>query len=321
MKITKHIFLIMAACLLMYSCNTDAGDPKGGNSNGGSSGSGGSGSGSSTGDTTGDSVQYDISFDYGTAKMKYGDFSIVGESEGATFEQTDHLITITATEEGMQYTLSGCFSGQIINNTKNTVLNLKGAYLENHDAMPVIVSTKKLEISAKEGTPSYIVSRAKTPKIKKSGTIYCYDETEDKYKDLEIGGKGTCYVVGIVHGIKADDVKAKGSGTWYIAGTPDNSAINCNTFITKEGATVTLVLGNAKNGIKADNSIEITSGTFWFENVKIALKTDTVEDEPDVEHFIKVSDCKIYKKAVERLSATDSAAYTQADTAVVTDVE
>lgn len=306
MKLTKHFLFILGACLLMYSCDLNSGNANAGNSNAGNSGSD---------DSTEQTALYNINFDYAAAKSGYGEFSITGKDENATFEQTEGVITITSTAEKTEFTLTGHFVGQIINNTKNTVLNLSGAYLENTEGKPVIVSTKKLEISAKEGTPSYIVSTG-TAAIEKSGTVYCAD-AEGKSKNLEIGGKGTCYVVGVLHGLKADEVKAKGSGTWYVVGTKNKSAINCNTFLTKDDATVTLVLGNAENGIKADESITISSGTLWFENVTTAMKTDTKEeDDPTKTYFITLANCKIYKKTVKNLYETETDAYTETNVVI-----
>ena len=262
--------------------------------------------------------EYNITFDYTTPKSNYSTFSITGKSDAATYEETEGIITLTSTEEKSEYTLTGYFKGQIINNTKGTVLNLNGAYLENTDGTPVIVSTKKLEISAKENTENYIVSTGNASG--KPGTIYCYDAAEDKSKNLELGGKGICYILGLYHGIKADEVKAKGSGTYYITGTSKGSAINCNTFIIEEEKTVTLVLGNAKNSIKADESISIFSGTLWFENVTTGMKTDTLKDDDTKEYFIDIANCKIYTKDVDTLQATEVDSYTQ-NNVIITNVE
>ncbi len=297
MKLKNICLLLLVACLLMYSCNSN--------------------SDVSSRKAFEKIPDYNVTFDYTTPKRNYSTFSITGESDTATYEEEEGVITLTATVEKSKYTLTGYFNGQIINNTKGAVLNLNGVYLENTDGKPVIVSTKKLEISAKENTENYIISTGTANG--KIGTVYCSD-VDGKSKNLEIGGKGTCYILGLYHGIKADEVKAKGSGTYYVTGTSKGSAINCNTFLIEEEKTVTLILGNAKNAIKADESISISSGTLWFENVTTGMKTDTLEDDDTKEYFINVANCKIYTKAVGTLQETEADAYTQNDV-VVTNVE
>lgn len=248
---------------------------------------------------------YNINFDYITPKADYGEFSI----SGGTYEENSGIITLTSSVEKTEYILSGYFKGQIVNNTKGTILTLKNAYIENTTGQPAIISTKKLEISAKADTQNYIISTGTN--IDKIGTVYCYDSAESKSKNLELGGKGVCYILGIYHGVKADEVKAKGSGTYYITGTSKGSAISCNTFLIEEDKTLTLCLGNCKNGIKADDSVSIASGTIWFENILTAIKTDTSADDSTVEHFINLSNCKIFVKNVETNFSTESGALNQ----------
>ena len=293
----------------MYSCDLNSGNANAGNSNAGNSGSD---------DSTEQTALYNINFDYAAAKSGYGEFSITGKDENATFVQTEGVITITSTAEKTEFTLTGHFVGQIINNAEEAVLNLKGAYLENTDGKPVIVSTKKLEISAKADTVNYIVSTGEWANKTKPAAVYCYDDaaSDKKSQDLEIGGAGTCYIVGLYHGIKADEVKAKGSGTYYITGSEKGSAINCNKFLIEAEKTVTLVLGNAKNGIKADTSISVSSGTLWFENVTTAMKTDTKEDDATKTYFITLANCKIYKKTVDNLYETETDAYTETNVVI-----
>lgn len=249
-------------------------------------------------------VNYNVSFDYITPKVNYGDFTITG----GTYEEDSGVIILTAAEEKTEYTLSGYYNGQIINNTKNTILTLKGAYIENNSGKPAIVSTKKLEISSKSETENYIISTGENSD--KIGTVYCYDSEKTDSKNLELGGKGTCYILGLYHGIKASEVKAKGSGHYYVSGSSKGSAINCNNFTIEPEKSVTLCLGNAKNGIKADETISIQSGTLWFENVSTALKTDTSKDDDSVQHFIALSDCNIYTKSIEKLYSTETSGYT-----------
>ena len=125
---------------------------------------------------------------------------------------------------------------------------------------------------------------------------------------------------GADHGIKADEVKAKGNGKYYVAGTSKGSAINCNTFLIEEDKTVTLILGNAKNSIKADESITISSGTLWFEGITTGMKTDTLDDDDTKEYFINIANCTIYTKNVETLYSTEENAYTATDV-IITEVE
>lgn len=80
--------------------------------------------------------------------------------------------------------------------------------------------------------------------------------------------------------IKSKKIVIKGSGNYYFSGTKDGSAINCNSFAVEENKhDFTIYCENSKNGIKADESIEISSGTFYFNNNNKDLKVDAIKEE------------------------------------------
>ena len=87
------------------------------------------------------------------------------------------------------------------------------------------------------------------------------------------------------HGIKASKIELKGSGTYTFDGGSDASAVNCTKFIVEEEKTFTANFKDSKNGIKADETITIASGSFIFKNITdpknkgAALKTDTTADD------------------------------------------
>lgn len=193
-------------------------------------------------------------------------------------------ITFAPEAEKTEYTFKGAFDGQIINKTKNTVIILSNATLKNSDGKAAIYGELKTEIKAAEHTINTIST---DKKVDVKATVYCE-------KGLEIGGAGTLTITSAndkTHAVKASKVELKGSGTFTFDGGSDASAINCNEFTVEEEKTFTANLKDSKNGIKADKTIEIASGTFNFENVITALKTDTSKDDKDgetVEHFITI---------------------------------
>lgn len=257
-----------------------------------------------------------VDIDYETAKSNYGTSY---EISGGEYSVAGNVVTLIPDAEKIEYKISGYFEGQIINNTKNTILTLNGAYLENKSGKPVILSTKKIELSAKKDSVNYIVASGTSSE--KTAAVLCYDEVEDKSKDLELGGAGTAYIVGnVYHGIKADEVKAKGNGKYYVQGTAKGAAINCKTFLIEEEKTVSLYLLNSKNGIKADENITVLSGNLYFASVATALKTDTsADDKADKpkEHFIKLSDCNIFTNSIDVLYKTESDDYYSAENVTI----
>lgn len=175
-----------------------------------------------------------------------------------------------------EFTLTGTFNGQIISKRKDTVLNLNGVTLSNTDA-PAIYGEKKFELSAKKDTENTIITIGSP--AKKTAAVLCE-------KAIEIGGSGKLTIkTNICHGVKGGDVKLKGSLDLTITGKvddsefiPDASAINSNTFYVKDGTTFTAKFDQFKHAIKADETIDINSGSFDLTNIEVAFKTDKKED-------------------------------------------
>ena len=199
-----------------------------------------------------------------------------------TKDEAAKTITFEPTKEEVEYTLSGSFEGQIINKTKGTVFFLNGVSLSNTEGIPAVYGELKTEIKAAENTVNTITVSGEAIDSK-SGALQCE-------KTLEIGGSGTLTVTcENAHGVKASKVELKGSGTFTFDGGSDSSAVNCNEFVVDEDKTFTANFKDSKNGIKADETITIASGTFNFENItKAALNTDTSKDDATKEHFIKL---------------------------------
>ncbi|MBP3771891.1 MAG: carbohydrate-binding domain-containing protein [Treponema sp.] len=190
-------------------------------------------------------------------------------------------IVIAPKEEGRTYTLSGYYKGEIHLETKNTVLKLKNAFLENSSGKPALYAREKCEISSAKESENYIVSRGRS--FMKRGAV-------DAKKDLILGGSGGLFIKGTVcHGVEAEDVKMKGSGGFYIEGSRRGSAISCKSFEAEEKKAFSAYLLNSKNGIKADKSINIKSGTFYLYDNSVALKTDIKKDSSKTRRGIKVS--------------------------------
>ena len=213
---------------------------------------------------------------------------------------TKDKIIIAPKKEDVTYTISGYFSGQIVSRTKNTVLKFNNAFIENDKGLPAVHCEAKTEISTTAGTVNYVVSSGESKE--KSAAIH-------GRKDMAIGGSGTLYAVGkVYHGIKADDVKIKGSGTFYLQGTDKGSALNCRSLTVEKDKTFKAYFLNSKNGVKADDGILIQSGNFFMRNLGTAFKTDTKEDDPKTSHFIRISGGTVAASGVERLYRTDDGA-------------
>ncbi len=206
-----------------------------------------------------------------------------------TSDEAAKTITFEPAEEKVEYTLSGSFEGQIINKTKNTVFILSGVSLSNTTGASAIYGELKTEIKAAENTENTITVTGpeKLPDaiedLSSEPAVFCD-------KAIEIGGSGKLAVsCEYGHGVKASKIELKGSGTFTFDGGSDSSAANCNEFIVEADKTFTANFKDSKNGIKADETITIASGTFNFENItKAALKTDTSKDDATKEHFIKL---------------------------------
>lgn len=259
------------------------------------------------------------SFDF-SKKDSYGTtYTLTEENDDtSTYAVSGKTITLkgNADGSGAKYTISGYFDGVIINEIKDNELVLDGAYLTNvNDA--VIKCSKKLQVSAKNETVNYIVSTGTNEN--KLGAIH-------SEKGLEFGGKGTCYVVGsIYHAVKGSNVELKGSGTYYFQGTDKGAGINCNNFEVKAEKEITAYFINSKNGIKADETVNISSGTFYFGNVKTGIKTDLKADdaaEDPKSHYVKLIGGTFYYNAddVEAFVITDENQYAKSEAAKVNEL-
>jgi len=245
-----------------------------------------------------------VEFDYTAIKAGFGEFAIEGP-EG-TYEVADGTVTLSPAEEKTEYVISGYFKGQIVNNTKNTKLTLNNAYLENDSSNPVIYSVKKLEISSEKNTVNYLVSSGTDSKAKTAAVL--------SEKGLEMGGNGTVYILGnLCHGAKGSEIKAKGSGRYIIRGTSGGSAVNCNGFLIEAGKSVKLFLVDSKNGIKADETISVASGSLYFGNIGTAFKTDTTKDDATLTYSISLADCNVYSRNVSKSFSTEEGCYSESN--------
>ena len=192
---------------------------------------------------------------------------------------TSHLITIAPKEEGVTYVISGYYNGQIIVETKNTIIKLKNAYLENTSGKPALRFKPKAEVSTVEGSTNYIISRGRG--FAKQAALFSAE-------DLAIGGSGTLYVQGkICHGIEAEDVRIKGKGTLYAQGSyTRGSALSCRSITVLTEKDFNAYFLNSKCGIKADETITISSGNFYLYNNFVGLKTDIKADNTKKPHGI-----------------------------------
>ncbi len=196
-----------------------------------------------------------------------------GKEGTITISEDGKTITLQPEETDVEYTITGEFEGQIINKTKGTVIILNNAKLKNAEGKAVIYGELKTEIKCEENTTNIITVTGEADKTYGKAAVLCE-------KAIEIGGDGSCTIsCENGHGVKGKDVELKGKGN-YVFGPAKDSAINCNDFEVKADKTFTATFKDAKNGIKADNTITIASGTFIFENIKkAALKTDTSADD------------------------------------------
>ncbi len=201
------------------------------------------------------------------------------EGQGATIKISEDgkTITLEPEAEGIEYTITGDFEGQIINKRKGTVIVLNNANLKNTEGKAVIYGELKTEIECEQNSTNTITVTGEADKTYGKAAVLCE-------KAIEIGGDGSCTIsCENGHGVKGKDVELKGKGN-YVFGPAKDSAINCNDFEVKAERTFTATLKNAKNGIKADNTISIASGTFKFDTIKkTALKTDTSADDSEGE--------------------------------------
>ena len=234
-------------------------------------------------------------------KASYGT-ELTIEPMNKTVKKSGKNIVITAKGEGETYIISGYFDGQIITRTKNTILKLNGAYLENTSGKPAVFADAKVEISSANGTVNCIASRGKS--TEKPGALHCR-------KNLVLGGSGTLYISGgVYHGIKCDDAKIKGSGVLFARGTASGAALNCQTLTVEKDKSFTAHFVDSKNGIKADEAITVNSGTFYITGTETALKTNKKKDEPKVKHSITLNGGTFYVSGNKKLHSTDDGAFT-----------
>ena len=199
----------------------------------------------------------DFEEEFSRAKTSYsrdtGDFSI--EPMDKSVKITKKAVILSPEEEGVVYTISGYFKGQLINRTKNTVIKLNNAFIENNSGSPAIYGEAKTEISTVAGTKNFLLSTGRSED--KTAAI-------QGRKNLVLGGSGNLYVKGTVyHGIKGDDLKIKGSGKYFVQGSKKGAGIKCDSFLVEEGKNFTACFFDSKNGIKADNTIKISSGNLF----------------------------------------------------------
>lgn len=251
-----------------------------------------------------------VAFDADGERKNYGETLTITPMD-KTVTVTKDKIVIAPKKERVEYTITGYFNGQIVNKTKNTVLKLKNAYLENTSGEPALLGEAKTEIATANGSTNYVLSSGTN--AAKVAALHCK-------KNLELGGSGTLYVSGSVyHAVKGDDVKIKGSGTFYLQGTSKGSALNCRSLIVEAGKACTVYLMNSKNGIKADNTISIASGSFYVYDNGTAFKTDTKEKTPGEAHGITLSGGVFHTHGNAALYATEKNAYKAAGSRFIED--
>lgn len=237
-----------------------------------------------------------ISIDSEHARDSYGEKCTI-EPQDDSVKITRGRIILSPEEENATYTISGYFNGQIVSETKNTILRLNNAYLENTTGKPVVSAKAKIEISTEKDSTNYIVMRGRS--FSKIGAI----QTK---RDLVLGGSGTLFVKGgVCHGIDSEDVKLKGSGVFYIEGTKRGSALTCHSFTVENGKTFSAYFLNAKNGIKVDDAITIQSGTFHLYDNDTAFKTDLAKKSSDKSHFVSLVGGTFYTHQNGALYETD----------------
>lgn len=231
-----------------------------------------------------------------------------GYTDSIIIDEEAKTITLSPDAEKIEYTISGDFEGQIINKQKGTVIILNNANISNKEGKAAIYGELKTEIKNEKDSVNTITV---TGTGDGNAAVSCE-------KTVEIGGSGKCTITcENAHGVKASKITLKGSGNYTFDAGDDSSALNCNEFIVEEEKTFTANLKDSKNGIKADESITIASGTFNFENItKTALKTDTSKDDPEVEHFIKIDGGTFSFTNCKKIYDTEDGGFSKADVVI-----
>ena len=211
-----------------------------------------------------------------------------GYADSIKIDETAGTITLEPTDEKIEYTITGEFEGQIINKTPNTVIILNKATLTNKNGKAAIYGEVKTEIKFEKNSINTITVTGAADKTYGKAAVLCK-------KGIEIGGSGVCTITcENGHGVKASKIEFKGNGMYMFDGGADSSGINCNKFTVtndKDGNPrgFTAIIEKSKNGIKADETIEIECGSFHFKNITgTALKTDK-QDEEQKEHYIHIT--------------------------------
>ncbi len=241
-----------------------------------------------------------IKIDYDEERTSYGqELNISPLDSSVTVEKKQ--ITLAPDQENVTYTISGYFNGQIVNKTKNTIIKLDNAFLENTDGASAIKTNSKLEVSSVKGSKNYIVS---------SGRNFSKVAALQGKKNLVLGGSGILYVIGnVCHGVEADNVKMKGSGTFYLQGKKRGSALTCESFTVEEDKSFNCYLINSKNGLKADGFINIASGNFYLYDNEVALKTNKTKEAGEKHHSIRLSGGNFYTHENKVLYITEKNEY------------
>jgi len=242
------------------------------------------------------SAEVKISIDSEGEKSSYGkDIHVFPLDDSVEIKK--HLIVISPAKEGVTYSLSGYFNGQIISSTKNTILKLDNLFLENNYGKTALSLKAKTEISTAKDSVNYIISSGQG--FSKTGAI----QTK---KDLVLGGSGTLYVKGrICHGIEGDNIKIKGSGNIYLEGSKKGAALTCDTLTVEENKTFAAYFLNSKNGIKADKSVKIASGNFHLYNNESAIRTGLSKKGENSSHSVTLSGGSFYTCKNENFVITD----------------
>ena len=196
-------------------------------------------------DTSGTAAEAVVDTDI-TAKEATGDFSMT--TEDGAFDNDGNVYTVTSAGT---YVLSGLLEGQIVvdaGEDGEVVLELSGATITYGDDSPVkILSTGKVEISAKKGTENVI-----------------NDTRSAKTSDDESQGEGAIYA--------KCDLKIKGTGT-LVVNAGYNNGIHTTKDLTVQKLSLKCTAYN--NALKGNDSVTVTSG----EIVAISTNGDGIKTE------------------------------------------
>ncbi len=240
-----------------------------------------------------------MTIDFKNARESFSHTFSVSPMDFVTIDGNE--IIIAPTKEGLVYTLSGYHKGQVEVKTKDTVLKLSGAFIENTEGKAAIKATSKIEVSAASGTDNYLVS---------TGRNFSRSAALSGKKSLVVGGSGRLFVSGnVCHGSESSGMKIKGSGEFYFQGTEKGSAISCETFEVEPEKTFTCFVLNSKNGIKADEKIHIKSGNFRLYNNGTALKTELSKQATSKPRSITLSAGEFRLFGNRKISVTNEGAF------------